>query len=619
MPQIPVYDVPKAIPAPVDLPNIPTNLGTPVEEAMQKAGAQLFTEGVKWTDMIQKAQTQAAVSKSIADATVAISDYRNKMLQSPEFNTDPGTARTTWDSKVREMAGQYGQGVPEGQARQLYQEHVNKLIAAHTVSFSGDVAKKQVEIVKGAGMSAMENFSRAAAVAPDDNTFMEIEKNAMATVNGMIASGALGMDDGVRVWDSWKKATGTGRAHLELLNNPGKVIADVQAGSPAYKGLDANTTAQIVSTAAARSEHLERESRVNANDLEKKRQTEANDYAYKYVFGLYGLGKDGGSFSEAEKHVMDPDKAAELGLTTLEQRVHVSNAIHAEQTRLAQANADAQKKIDVDGMNKVLTGKITADEILASPMSPEKKEHAIGLLTKADNQTDRATWDYVFNGVTSGQITDPSDIMQFKDTLSKEDIVRFTGMVNTQQDPSKNTWFRQAVKSWEKKHNYDFMNMSDASEAKADFVFGLQEKVLKDKLTGPAILDAAAGMFKQEDVLQQRSKEGSISAEPGIFDKAKSYLGIGASANATGTTKRRELPPAPNTSGMPEIVGTHTATGLPAFRLPDGSLTTDPREIMKQPIQVGVSRSTGKPIYMMPDGSYSVADLDTEQAGGATQ
>jgi hypothetical protein len=239
-------------------------------------------------------------------------------------------------------------------------------------------------------------------------------------------------------------------------------------------------------------------------------------------------------------------------------------------------------------------------------MSPEKKESALNWMNKTDNTTDRATWNEVYGGILSGEINNPSQLLDYQ--LSTSDTKGFGAMIATKNDNKRSVWFTQAMQAYEKRYDGEFTSLQEASDHRITFSLGLNERVQKENLTGPQILEAAGKMFKEQDESIGRVRSNSAAqAKPSFLDRFRS------TAPATGSETMsqpvmRPLPPPPNQSGQPEIVGTYKDTGIPAYRMPNGSLSVDWTQQPVAPQLIGIHRGTGKPVYQAPDGSYGTLD-----------
>ncbi len=342
MPQIPRYE--SKVSAPVlDLPTIPEAYAGQPWDVLEKVGEATTNLGLQINEKIERAQQASTLAQTSSQAAIRLQDLYNQQIQGTTFNTDPAAARQEWNSQVKELGSQLAGQIQDPQAKGLFTNQYLRLAAAHTASFSNAVRSKQVEIVKGSSMNALDNFSDAAAGAQDENIFHENIKGGLMTINGAIASGAVGYDDGVKLRDGFIKQTLTARAHNGIIFNPAKVMADIQDPNGPYAGLNEGTKAVLLSIAVERNEHLMREDRVNSEYQEKQRVTAANDYAYRYVAGVFGLGKTGGDYGRAFQYVMDPETGSQLGLTSLEQRTHVANVLLGEQSKFHQDQQLQQK------------------------------------------------------------------------------------------------------------------------------------------------------------------------------------------------------------------------------------------------------------------------------------
>ncbi|MCE5336737.1 MAG: phage tail-type lysozyme domain-containing protein [Desulfobacteraceae bacterium] len=191
---LPKYERKAQLPA-LELPNIPTSLGTSVSEAVAKVGAQVFSEGVKWIDMMQKAEDTKQAYEAVSAASVALQDLQNKTLQDPIFNTDPEAARLQWDQQARELGEQIAQGIPSQRAGQYFKERYLGYVASHGKEMSDAIRRQRVDIIKGSGLAAIQGHAGAIAGASSEELIHSNVRDAFATIDGMIASGAANYAD----------------------------------------------------------------------------------------------------------------------------------------------------------------------------------------------------------------------------------------------------------------------------------------------------------------------------------------------------------------------------------------------------------------------------------------
>jgi hypothetical protein len=198
MPSLPKYESKVSLPA-IDLPRVPQGAGSEVGAAMTRAGGQIASIGIQWVDAMNKAEAEAQVSTAMAEASVQLQDLRNRVLDSGDFNTDPERARSIWEAEAGKVGQNLSGTVTNRLAKQRFQESWQKILTSHSLSMSDETRKKRVDIVKGSGLRSINSFADAAASAPNEAIFRENLNNAVTTVRGLMASGAIGYDDGVRL------------------------------------------------------------------------------------------------------------------------------------------------------------------------------------------------------------------------------------------------------------------------------------------------------------------------------------------------------------------------------------------------------------------------------------
>ncbi|MGC8495075.1 MAG: hypothetical protein ACP5SH_25435 [Syntrophobacteraceae bacterium] len=319
--------------------------------------------------------------------------------------------------------------------------------------------------------------------------------------------------------------------------------------------------------------------------------------AVNSLTAAYGLNSPDGNFTQAYQDAIDPQKAAALGLTTVEQRNFVANTISGMGSRMAKQAANQQADVDEGFLRGVYLGKVDPQQLGnykdpntgIAPSTPaiEKALRWENSDDRMKNRTDINVYADLRNKILDGQITDPREITPYYGhgvgVTAGNDL---TTLVKTMADPEKNPYFRMALRTYDKLHENDWKEAdpSDAAaaikitEARNNFIIGLA--TAKDRegrpLTGPAILQQGTQMMR--DAL--------------------------APKDATSIT--RPLPPPPQsgpqnaqTPNTPQIVGMAKGTMHPVYKLPDGSYVADST---KQPALVGTDRHTGQPVYRLPDG-----------------
>lgn len=189
MPKIPEYVPRVGIPA-VELPSVPLDAGSAVPKALEKVGAGVFAEGVKWADQIRRAQQSAALSVSSSNLSVQLSDLANAIQNSPQFATDPDAARAQWEGDAKSIAAKAMEGVNDGTVKQALSEKFDGLYAGHTIHFSDAVRKQKNDIVRGAELESQSRFADQAARAPTDAIFQWNIDQGYESIDRMIMSGA---------------------------------------------------------------------------------------------------------------------------------------------------------------------------------------------------------------------------------------------------------------------------------------------------------------------------------------------------------------------------------------------------------------------------------------------
>jgi hypothetical protein len=327
-------------------------------------------------------------------------------------------------------------------------------------------------------------------------------------------------------------------------------------------------------------------------------QQAQEDYAYKYAKGKFNLSSDSpkAEYDNAFAYVMNPDNSKELGIDGPDARNRVASTIYTEGNRFEQARNQQQADIDSDWMNKGIAGMVTPADVTGSPMTPEKKAWLLNQMSKdqsRQNTTDKATWNHVYQEVLNGNLTNPSDLLRYSDGLSTTDIKSFGNMIQTGKKP----YFDIAMKAYDKRYADQFTDAAEGQDYKMAFTQGLTQKIKDEGLTGPAILSAAKDMFADQD-------------------KA---LGIGNTMPAGtkgSSTVTKPIPAASDAAAQqPVPIGTYKDTGLPVYRMPDGTITTEPGQV-PQPQHVGVHKTKGSDVFLMPDNSYATEKPGSPQEGG---
>lgn len=314
----------------------------------------------------------------------------------------------------------------------------------------------------------------------------------------------------------------------------------------------------------------------------------------------YGLNSPDGNFTQAYQDAVDPEKAAAMGLTTVEQRNFVANTISGMGSRMAKQAANQQADVDDGFLRGVYLGKVGAQQIAnykdpttgIAPSTPaiEKALRWENSDDRMKNRTDINVYADLRNKILNGQITDPREITPYYGhglgVTAGNDL---TTLVKTMGDPQKNPYFQMALKSYDTLHKDDHyswdpsdaMAAANAMQGRNNFIIGLARATDKDghPLTGPAILEKASQMMK-------------AAATPTDAVSIKGPLSAALQRGQEGQDTEA-------TAGTPQIVGMAKGTLHPVYKLQDGSYVADST---KQPALVGTDRQTGQPVYRLPDG-----------------
>lgn len=592
--RFPTYDPQVGLPA-FSAPNIPTSMGTSVAEATAKAGAQIFGEAMKFSEAMQKSEIASSVSRAIGEASRKLFDSRLSFMATPDFNMDPATSVQKWSQQAGNIRSEMLSQFTDDKAKEVFNNQFEQLYTHNYQTLGQQAQVQRVRISGGEFGSAVDNLVHTMSRG-NDSDFERGLKGIDVVGGGAVASGVVHPDAWARFRDQKIQQAATDNLRNQVEADPQGVLDKIAANQGPAAWI--NDVGPLRTHAEAR-----------LNQLHERQKQLAEDFAYKYTFGQFRLADPEATiedFHRAYGFVMDPANSDTLGIPTLEARTKVANAIIGDGNRIFQERKRLQDTADENFMSGVYDGKIPGASFStyvdpATNLSPSStaKGKAIGAINTDQrrlDQTDNAVWNDTWQKVNNDEITDTSMLPAAGEGLSRADVKSFSSLLQTKKDK----WFNIAVKSYDNRYRDEFLDLSEASEHRIAFLTGLDQAIKKDSLKGPAILEAANAMMKEQDGLLGKIKSGTSSRQ----------------IPSSGPLRRPLPPPVQNRSGEAEIVGTHTQTGQPIYRLQDGTLAMDPPKNAQVPEVVGVHKDTGQAVYRMPDGSYVTSETDDTDEGG---
>ncbi len=521
MPQVPVYEQKASLPA-TQFPTIPANIASAPMEALEKAGNTLTDVGSKWAERVKLAQDQATVSQLTSDAAVKVNDYRNQLLDSPLFNTDPAQARQQWDRQVREMGQGYVSQIKDPYARQLFTSQFDKLAASHTASFANEVRKQQVGILGGAARLSLDNFTNAAASSPDDNTFHENMKNGLAAINGAMASGAIAYPAGAGLIETFRKNAFMAKAkNVMASNDPATVAAvadQIRAKQGIWEGMPETIRGPLAEAAQARSATLLRGLRVEDDKQQAEQLRFAKNNAVQQASSYFNTGDPVNDTLQADIWLNKPETAKMLGLVDKlgqpdkEAIAEVTNRIQTDYTHQKVLREDRQKtdvnKINSDFVQKYSQRQLSTNEVFTatlpdgSPLPSNIQEHwtrAIDAQAAGLDKTDPKIKGDILDRIwVKKNMTDPGQLVPYLGHgLGSNDFDALRKDIQYAQDIPNDRWFKLSESAFYERYTKPETGLlrPEAAPYYVDYVQGLAHAVKNGNLQGDAILEQARKML----------------------------------------------------------------------------------------------------------------------------
>ncbi len=585
MPQVPYIPFETVLPegqiAPQRIEATPSDFGGQVAQGLNQDSNQLMQ--------------QAQVKQQLANETNVNDVINNKFF--PAFQAqyqkyyslqgkDAVDQLPAYQQSMRDLVQQYRQDLPNGMQQRAFDQETGRRLQ-YEFGDMGRYADQQGKVYQAQTMKDRVNLDidSAADKYNDPNLF---KATLVATAQRWAKYGAqTGMSPeeiSVLQHQSWNNLFATVMSRRIAAGDVGGAVRLLQEG---VKG-------GFVS-GAAETKMIE--------TLGPKINEATLTGAVNGLISQYGLAQANGNFAQAYQDVMDPTKAATLGLTTVEQRNFVANTITGMQKNAAKQAQNKAASTDDTFLRGVYSGQINPQYIAnykdpqtgAAPSATAlgKALHWVSSDERSQNRTDINVYANVRNKILDGEITDPRQITPYYGHgLSISAGNDLSTLAKTMGDTTKSPYFTMAVKAYDKAHKDDFMSDSYQSDAAASeetrnaFIIGLAQATDNDgkPLTGPAILERGGQMMKQ--MAQTTSQGGQTGTLP------------------TSPRSGEENPKVEQSESAPQPVGTQKGTLNPVYKLPDGSHVVD---TTKRPILVGTDRHSGQPVYRLPDGRLVTA------------
>lgn len=485
MPKIPDYSSQVRVTDSAGTVPVPTGSAVLPFEAQSKA----FGVGAKYAaevgSLIDQAEASSQVAAASADASIKLNDLRNQFLDSPEFNLNPSSMRGKYEEEVRKLGDQIQSSIKGSIGQEFFRDQFDKLAAHHTVQFSNDIRKGQVNLTQAGYLQALDRYSRAAASAPDEGLFRQNMKGLAVSKAGMIASGAYSADQAETIYQTAQRNAVKGRAELGLVSNPAQLLRDLSDPEGKYKDLHADARASLMINAEHRMKYLENKD----NDLLVTRATEL-------VFNQFGLGGPNPDLQGALAFAGNPNNLAALGLTETKQLASVQNFIATEYNRqeLARNKVEKQKAevFSQGAINKFVEGKLGVSEITRADIPSETKQHwinAIGTQARREEKPNPELYSKLLADVWNGNITETQQIIPHMGPggISATQARSLDEARKQAQEPTKSQYFRMSIDLYKAKHKGD----DEMLKLLPEFQSNLDWHIKGENLKGPEIYDRA--------------------------------------------------------------------------------------------------------------------------------
>ncbi|MFZ2447512.1 MAG: hypothetical protein WAW37_14245 [Syntrophobacteraceae bacterium] len=511
MPQIPTYE-PKAGIAPVDLPAIPLSLGTSVTEAITKAGEKVFETGNKFDQ--QMAHKQAVADAGLLDskAQVALNDLRNEMISSPDFIINPEAARANWQERANQIKAELAGGIqPNSETGMVFQNKWNVIYGHHEKQIANDVFAKQQDRATGGSLAAFQNFTNAAASAPNTDAVHEALHGIEGQANGGIAAGIFTYEQGQKLKQHFRDQALSAYGHNLILGNPSEVIRQIETSPGPNEPrvyplslLGAPQKASLRSAAYARSEHLSREALAESERAEKKAKEARVERNYTLLSRSFQGDPQG-----AYEFVNTPES---LPNTPPDELVWLKSKFKADADKLdhdrKRLEEQNDRTIEDNFLKSAVSGRImTEQEVVATAATPKTKTELIRMSKQRREdlfKTVPAVKADLTARIWQRQVNDPHEILQYiGNGLSPDDATEMKKTLVDARDISKSGGFTNALKMFDNKFGKEGDAPDKAMrEKRAVFVTMLDAVVKKKGISDPKDI-----LTEAEAIIQPMAKE----------------------------------------------------------------------------------------------------------------
>lgn len=508
MPKIPDYTSQAVVQPPASPPLVSDQAAAMPWLEMSRTASHAEKAATMFASRLYEADQASTLSKSMADASIAMATLRTEFMASPEFNLKPEGTVQVYQDKLKQLGQTLAAKIQDAPARGLFTDHYNKLAASHSVQFIGDARKAKVNLIQGATLNSIDKFTQAAAIAANDDIFKQNLGYMESALAGAVASGAIEADKAEALRQTAIRTALRSRAELGLVSNPVQVAHDIANRTGIYKDLPELDRANLSLQAEHRLKYLENQGKGLATGN-----------AYKMVWDTFQLGNPGADIAGALQYVRNPSNWPLLGLTEkqeLEEADKIGTMLYTEHSRLQnliqEKTKTATEKYNQTAFDKFVTGQLSVDEINNAkitidgkdqPLDLQHKTHWLSAVTaqsRAEERPNHELESQVLSRIWDNTITDVSQLVPLlaRGGLSAGQAIKMKSAIAEHINPDKSPFFKEAMKTFD----LTFKGKSELFEMRAEFMSLLDWHVKNDNegkgLKGSEITDKARELMTKQ-------------------------------------------------------------------------------------------------------------------------
>ena len=526
-------------------------------KALAIGGEQVSKIADAYNAAIVKAKQATEVSNAVSQASIGINDLHNKILQSPEFNTDPEASRDIYKQGMDAYRQKLGEGISDGVARQVFNDHFNTMYANHYNTFSNQVRGKQIDILNTTHHQDLTNFTNAAINSTDPKDFDASIEGIKKSAKTAEETGVWKASEAQQMTEAAIKQASVGFVHRVGFIDP--VLANDMIATGVGPGKYLNETDKNTSAFWLRGQ-IERHSAKTDRDQEELKYNGALQSANRD----YNLNDPNGDFEGAKANFLNPDNASKYGFVDkagqpdFPMMQKAASGVEAKQRFVLNAQAAQNKtwldKTQLGWLDKLNNKQLDPDEIRTTQFPPGVESapiimHWQGLAERQhvkDEKSDPDVFNYytkaIFDTDESRRLKDPQVIVdQIGKGLSGKDGRELISWFEQASNPKNSTYINMAMQHFKE----TFKNDPDYSNLSADYKRMLLQYVKEDNLKGDDIYKKALDLTKpkeQSELYDWLNKSWNIPGriwshfmEPEVYYVPAFAAEMKAKAGVTGT------------------------------------------------------------------------------------